>query len=222
MKKIAKAKAGTSLGMKSVKAGYDSNPGVTRADIISAGKMNAGKAKHGAKVVSKKPIKKAQDGLKEYDLPEVTKTAKSLKRAPLMEVALGNDKKISIDTTNWRDQRRLMPLYKEDPETFKYTVSNKSGKVLQKNRLYSSPTSTKDMIVSQLLQNLQSGKMKKPDFKSGGKMMAKKGASVKSSGMHKMPDGSMMKNSKMKSGGTIKAKNGMKKMMSGGKCKMGC
>jgi len=40
--------------------------------------------------------------------------------------------------------------------------------------------------------------------------------------MHKMPDGSMMKNSKMKSGGTVKAKTGIKKMMSGGKCKMGC
>ena len=38
MKKIAKAKAGTSLGMKSVKAGYDNNPLITRADIISAAK----------------------------------------------------------------------------------------------------------------------------------------------------------------------------------------
>jgi len=102
MKKIAKTKSGTSLGMKSVKAGYDNNTGITKADIISAGKMNAGKAKNG-------------------------KT-----------------------------------------------------------------------------------------------MMAKKGASVKSSGMHKMPDGSMMKNSKMKSGGAVKAKTGIKKMMSGGKCKMGC
>jgi hypothetical protein len=62
MKKIAKAKAGTSLGMKSVKAGYDSNPGVTRADIISAGKMNAGKAKNGTKVAAKKTISKAQTG----------------------------------------------------------------------------------------------------------------------------------------------------------------
>jgi len=43
--KINKAKNGTSLGMKSVKAGYDKNPGVTRADIITAAK---GKAKSGA------------------------------------------------------------------------------------------------------------------------------------------------------------------------------
>jgi len=102
MKKIAKAKAGTSFGMLSVKAGIDKNPNPTAADRIAGAKMNAGKAKNG-------------------------KT-----------------------------------------------------------------------------------------------MMAKKGASVKSSGMHKMPDGSMMKNSKMKSGGAVKAKTGMKKMMSGGKCKMGC
>ena len=73
-----------------------------------------------------------------------------------------------------------------------------------------------------MVKALGSGKMKRPAFKSGGKMMAKKGASVKSSGMHKMPDGSMMKNSKMKLGGSVKAKAPMKKMMSGGKCKMGC
>jgi hypothetical protein len=41
-----------------------------------------------------------------------------------------------------------------------------------------------------------------PDMKSGGKM--------KKAGMHKMPDGSMMKNSMMKSGGAMK------------KCKYGC
>jgi hypothetical protein len=92
MKKIAKAKAGTSLGMKSVKAGYDSNPGVTRADIISAGKMKAGKAKNGTKVAAKKPIKKAQNGAektkmvvdgKEYKegsmLPEAVVTGKPIK-----------------------------------------------------------------------------------------------------------------------------------------------
>ena len=91
MKKIAKAKAGTSLGMKSVKAGYDSNPGVTRADIISAAKMKAGKAKNGTKVAAKKPIKKAQNGEKtkmvvdgkEYKegsmLPEAVVTGKPIK-----------------------------------------------------------------------------------------------------------------------------------------------
>jgi len=217
MKKIAKAKAGTSLGMKSVKAGYDSNPGVTRADIISAGKMNAGKAKHGAKVVSKKPIKKAQDGKM---LPEFTKTAKSLKRG-MMDVALGDDRKMSIDTTGYKKQR-MLPDSQKDSQTYNYTISDKSGKVLQKDKLKSEMYRGKEDIVNDMVKGLESGKMKRPAFKSGGKMMAKKGASVKSSGMHKMPDGSMMKNSKMKSGGAVKAKTGIKKMMSGGKCKMGC
>ena len=77
MKKIAKAKAGKSLGLKSVKAGYDNNPGVTRADIIVAAK---GKAKYGAKLK-----KKAQDGadVKEgYELPEFTKTASRIVDKP--------------------------------------------------------------------------------------------------------------------------------------------
>jgi hypothetical protein len=43
-KTVKKSKNGSSLGMKSVKAGYDKNPGVTRADIITAAK---GKAKSG-------------------------------------------------------------------------------------------------------------------------------------------------------------------------------
>jgi hypothetical protein len=45
-----KYKEGGSLGMKSVKAGYDSNPGVTRADIIVAAKKEA---KGGVKVAKK-------------------------------------------------------------------------------------------------------------------------------------------------------------------------
>ena len=91
---VKKAKSGTSLGMKSVKAGYDKNPGVTRADIISAA---TGKAKNGAKVaskkmVAKKPIKKAQDGTKmlvdgkEYEsgamLPEAVVTASRITDKP--------------------------------------------------------------------------------------------------------------------------------------------
>lgn len=45
--KVKKAEKGTSLGMKSVKAGFDSNPGVTRADVIVAAKKEA---KSGAKL----------------------------------------------------------------------------------------------------------------------------------------------------------------------------
>jgi hypothetical protein len=50
VKKMAK---GGNLGMKSVKAGFDKNPGVTRADIIVAAKKQA---KYGSK------MKKAQSG----------------------------------------------------------------------------------------------------------------------------------------------------------------
>ena len=50
---VPKSKNGSSLGMKSVKAGFDKNPGVTRADIITAATK---KAKKGA------TVKKAQMG----------------------------------------------------------------------------------------------------------------------------------------------------------------
>jgi hypothetical protein len=52
---VKKAKNGTSLGMKSVKAGYDDNSGVTRADFVSIG---TGKAKMG------KSVKKCKNGCK--------------------------------------------------------------------------------------------------------------------------------------------------------------
>lgn len=187
MKKIAKAKAGTSLGMKSVKAGYDKNPGVTRADIISAAKMKTGKAKNGTKVAAKKPIKKAQNGMKAVDLPEYTKKATSLRP---MEIALGDDRKMSIDTVGYKSPARMRN------ETFNYTVSDKSGKVIRKDKLQSGPGESRVDIVSRMAKDLESGKMKRPAFKKGGKVTAKKAV----------------------------AKKGMdvKKMMSGGKCKMGC
>lgn len=69
MAKVKKMQSGgkTSLGMKSVKAGYDKNPGVTRADIIVAAKKEA---KYGKK------IKKAQTG---------TDTSKLVTRKPITE-----------------------------------------------------------------------------------------------------------------------------------------
>ena len=41
MAKVSKMQKGGSLGMKSVKAGIDKNPGVTRADIIAAATKQA-------------------------------------------------------------------------------------------------------------------------------------------------------------------------------------
>ena len=65
MARIKKMASGgkTSLGMKSVKAGVDKNPGVTRADIIVAGQ---GKARGGKK------IKKAQTGTTATPAPAPT------------------------------------------------------------------------------------------------------------------------------------------------------
>lgn len=66
-KTMSKYKAGGSLGMKSVKAGYDNNPSITRADIITAakGKAKSGttmkKAQYGGKAASMAP--KAKNGM---------------------------------------------------------------------------------------------------------------------------------------------------------------
>lgn len=53
---IKKAEKGTSLGMKSVKAGIDKNPGVTRADIIAAATKQAKKGKMVKKAAPKKAM----------------------------------------------------------------------------------------------------------------------------------------------------------------------
>jgi hypothetical protein len=182
MPKAAKAKNGKSLGMKSVKAGYDNNPAITRADIISAAKK---KAKYGVKVADKKPISKAQLGkevMKEYDLPEVTKKAKSLRP---MEIALGDDRKMSIDTVGYKSGNYRRP---DSPgmrdETFNYTISDKKGNIVSKSRLQSEPGQSRVDIVDKMVKGLESGKLKRPTFKSGGKItakktIAKKGTSVK-------------------------------------------
>lgn len=177
-----KAKSSKSFGMLSVKAGIDKNPKPTAADKIAGAKMKAaGKAKYGAKVAAKKPIKKAQNGMKTVDLPEVTKKATSLRP---MEIALGNDRKMSVDTVGYKTDYKVAPYNKTRPETFNYTVSDKSGKVIRKDRFKSEPGQTRMQIVDNLAEGLKSGKYKSPTFKSGGKMtakktVAKKGASVK-------------------------------------------
>jgi hypothetical protein len=66
-----KAKNGTSLGMKSVKAGYDDNSGVTRADFVSIG---TGKAKMG------KSVKKAQMGATMTAAPMMMKKGGMMKK----------------------------------------------------------------------------------------------------------------------------------------------
>jgi hypothetical protein len=185
MKKIAKAKAGTSLGMKSVKAGYDNNPLITRADIISAAKN---KAKNGAKVAAKKPIKKAQNGLKAMTLPQVTKQATSLRP---MEIALGDDRKMSIDTVGYKSPATMRN------ETFNYSVSDKSGKNIRQGKLQSGPGESRVDIVGRMAKDLESGKMKRPAFKKGGKVLAKKPIKKAQDGTKMVVDGKEYKEGSM-------------------------
>lgn len=78
MAKVKKMQNGgkSSLGMKSVKAGYDKNPGVTRADIIVAAKkkaksgMKVKKAKNGSKIDP--PSKRGVGNMKPVDRKVIT------------------------------------------------------------------------------------------------------------------------------------------------------
>lgn len=76
--KVKKMASGgkTSLGMKSVKAGFDNNPGVTRADVIVAAK---GEARGGKKV------KKAMGGTK---APVMKKGGKVAKKQAATAIAM--------------------------------------------------------------------------------------------------------------------------------------
>jgi ribosomal protein L18E len=172
--KAPKAKTGTSLGMKSVKAGYDKNPGVTRADIISAA---TGKAKNGAKVaskkvVTKKPIKKAQDGTKmvvdgkEYEsgsmLPEVTVTAS--------RITDDAGKKKSGKGGRGRGLRDILE-------------GNKIGRQMAKSYYGRGPLANRGPGTNRPGGNqLRQGRRRARMYEEGGEVsMAKKGASVKKS-----------------------------------------
>jgi len=130
MAKIKKMESGgkSSLGMKSVKAGFDKNPGVTRADIIVAAKKEA---KYGKKV------KKAQDGEK----LKVALRADQLKRlgrlsAKNPEKAEKVGKKFVERAT--RKQRGVEFLKKNapalKPSSAKSSVEMKKGGKLKKAR----------------------------------------------------------------------------------------
>jgi len=91
MAKVSKMAKGGSLGMKSVKSGYDNNPGVTRADIIVAAKKEAKsgkkikKAKSGATLSpSKKSVSSELGGYKKVigkNYAGKAKAGKSVKKA---------------------------------------------------------------------------------------------------------------------------------------------
>ena len=75
MKKVSKMEKGGALGMKSVKAGFDKNPGVTRADVIVAAKKEA---KSGAKL--KKQAATAIAMKKAGKAPKMAKKGASMKK----------------------------------------------------------------------------------------------------------------------------------------------
>jgi hypothetical protein len=105
--KMKKAEKGTALGMKSVKAGFDKNPGVTRADVIVAAKKEA---KSGAKLkkqaataiamkkAGKAPKKKMQYGGEAASM--VPKGAKKMKSGGTVSMQLGSyDRQIGKNYT---------------------------------------------------------------------------------------------------------------------------
>lgn len=138
-----KLKSGGSLGMKSVKAGYDKNPGVTRADIIVAGK---GQAKKGMK------IKKAQPGVTEA---KATTTTNTTIHSPLLK-----------PSTTTKKTRVVSPDKKEVTIT-----KEKSGPSGVKSKTITRPTVYGG--VSKALDKAGTYLSKKLDFKKGGKMTKK-------------------------------------------------
>jgi hypothetical protein len=146
MARIKKMQDGgkSSLGMKSVKAGFDKNPGVTRADIIVAAKKEA---KKGAK------IKKAQDGEK----LKVALRSGQLKR--LGKLSAKNPEKAekvgkSMVERATRKQRGVEYLKKNapalKPSSAKSSVEMKKGGKLKKARSGATLSPSKKSVSSVL------------------------------------------------------------------------
>lgn len=149
-----KLKAGGSLGMKSVKAGYDKNPGVTRADVIVAAK---GKAKKGMK------IKKAQTG---YNGSTRMKKQMDANTNPTFNPSFTDKKGVTrtyeTDTTGLAAGKERFP--------YKKTISGTSPLAQKLQKRYSNPYygSVDRKSVNKALET-QGGKQK-----NGGKTSKKK------------------------------------------------
>jgi hypothetical protein len=199
------------------------------------------KAQQGTVVKNTKKIKvkKAQNGIMEgKELPEASVTASRIipkTRPARMEWALGDNRKMSVDTMNYNNKNA-------DPKTYEYRLSDRSGKTVDQGRGLRNSNSGRVQFIDDIKSKLKSGELKRPDFKNGGKLKtgvkkAKSGGkfgmlSVKA-GIDKNPKptqadriaGAKMKSGKAMYGKTVKAQSGTrvkKKMMGGGKCKNGC
>jgi hypothetical protein len=200
------------------------------------------KAQQGTVVKNTKKIKvkKAQTGantMEGRELPEATVTASRIipkTRPARMEWALGDNRKMSVDTMNYNNKNA-------DPKTYEYRLSDRSGKTVDQGRGLKNSNSGRVQFIDDIKSKLKSGELKRPDFKNGGKLKtgvkkAKSGGkfgmlSVKA-GIDKNSKptqadriaGAKMKSGKAMYGKTVKAQSGtrVKKMMGGGKCRSGC
>jgi hypothetical protein len=163
-----KAKAGKSLGMKSVKAGYDKNPGVTRADIIVAAKK---KAMYGKTM-------KAQDGTskKKYQYFWEDPEGTTYKRN---EEARRNSKLMDL-TNQILPQDKVQKFGKFEGYKYYDSPTSESPKLLNDAaRLAKKPNVTKAATPSLSKKDIKTYK------KTRAAPKAKKGVSVKKTSMGK-------------------------------------
>jgi hypothetical protein len=142
-----KMKNGGSLGMKSVKAGYDKNPGVTRADIIVAAKKEA---KSGAS------IKKAQFG------KTVNEKEKNYENNPITELKNQNAKK-KVDYQKFLNEYNKP---KDSTNSAKPKPKAKSGATLKKQAAVAIAMKKAGKSPKKAMM----GATTKPMMKAGGKM----------------------------------------------------
>jgi len=220
MKKIAKAKSGKSFGMLSVKAGIDKNPNPTAADRIAGAKMNAGKAKNGKTMKAQKGASvKERVVEKSIDLPK-------------MGFPKGNSPgyartKFNPGTPKGKDANK-------DYSTYKFTKlpgyeGIKDGQLTRKKPVKKAQDGTNQYMElpeavvtdSRIVDKPNNSKMSSSRaFKS--KPAKRSVQSVKNFRQKGSGPGSGL--TKLKQMVTRRYKEGgeVKKMMSGGKCKMGC
>ena len=176
---MKKAKSGTSLGMKSVKSGYDDNSGVTRADFVAIGKgtaQNGFKANPYAKMDKARVIAK---GYKETTNGKFTKpkmkmggkTPKKMqyggKAASMVPMKMGGAVKKAQDGGDIPGlAERAGPMVKT-----KTKVRSPDGNYVTKKVTTNKPNSKNSTTKTRrTLQGFITGAPRVNDLKNGGKM----------------------------------------------------
>jgi hypothetical protein len=155
--KVKKAANGTSLGMKSVKSGYDNNSGVTRADFVAIGK---GTAKSG------KTIKKGQNSniMRPVGL-NIGSTMQEQLRKEKMDREKANAKNPPSSTSSSKRPDSSMSNPYSTSGVNPATLA-KSGKTMRKAK---SGSALKKQAATAIAMK-KAGKTPKAMMKSGGKM----------------------------------------------------